>query len=244
MSIPAISDRVRTLDWERLEQDLDTHGYALTPARGRTHLLRAAECDALSRLFNDDGRFRSTIDMRRLNFGSGIYRYFRRPLPPLVQALRTHLYPPLARIANRWAERLGDPIRYPTSLTAFLKLCDQAGQRQPTPLIFCYQAGDFNAFHQDAYGQVGFPFQVVTVLSRDADFTGGEFMLYKLRPRAQSLGQVVVPVRGQLLIFPNRYKPEPKGQGGFYRAELRHGVSRLHSGRRHSLGIIFHDAQK
>lgn len=209
-----IAERVRALDWDRLAADLDAYGYALTPPAGRTHLLRAGECDALVRLFDQDGRFRSTIDMRRLNFGSGVYRYFKRPLPPLVQALRTHLYPPLAKIANRWAALLGDTVRYPGTLGAFARFCHARGQRQPTPLIFCYEAGDFNAFHQDVYGKVGFPFQVVTVLSRDGDYRGGEFMLYKLRPRAQSLGQVVMPARGQLLIFPNRFSRSQEAMAG------------------------------
>jgi hypothetical protein len=200
----------------------------------------AGECDGLIGLFDEYERYRNTIDMRRLQFGSGVYRYFKRPLPDPTQELREQLYPPLARVANAWAERLGEDSRYPDRLEAFLERCHEQGQHEPTPLIFRYEEGDLNAFHQDVYGRVGFPFQVVTVLSRDDDYAGGEFMLYKLRPRAQSLGQVVVPGRGQMLIFLNQYKPEAKSQGGHYRAELRHGVSRLHSGRRYSLGIIFH----
>lgn len=240
----SIAQRIAALDWRRLAADLDAHDYALTPRAGNAQLLRAGECETLAALFDDDARFRNTVDMRRVQFGSGVYRYFKRPLPATVEALRRHLYPPLARLANVWAERLGDELRYPKTLNAFLRRCRAHGQRQPTPLLFRYEAGDWNAFHQDVYGAIGFPFQVVTVLSRDDAYTGGELMLYKLRPRAQSLGQVVVPTRGQLLIFPNRYKPEPKSQGGYYRAELRHGVSPLRSGRRHSLGIIFHDAER
>lgn len=244
VSTPTIAERVRALDWRHLSEDLDVHGYALTPRVANAHLLRSNECDALIRLFGDDERYRNTVDMRRLRFGSGTYRYFKSPLPAIVQALRKRLYPPLARIANSWAERLGDAARYPKTLSLFLEHCHENGQKQPTPLIFRYQEGDYNAFHQDVYGKIGFPFQVLTVLSRHGEYSGGEFMLYKLRPRSQSLGQVVTPARGQMLIFPNRYKPEPRAQGGYYRAELRHGVSRLHSGRRYSLGIIFHDAEK
>lgn len=244
MSRTTIAERARALDWDRLARQIDRHDHALTQPLGGAHFLRAQECRALIGLFDDDRRYRSTIDMRRVQFGSGVYRYFARPLPAIVEELRTNLYPPLASLASTWAGRLGENTRYPDTLEQYLAHCHAHGQHKPTPLIFRYREGDYNAFHQDLYGELGFPFQVLVVLSPDDEYTGGEFMLYKLRPRAQSTGQVVRPRRGQLLIFPNRYKPEARSQGGYYRAQIRHGVSRLHRGQRFSLGIIFHDAAK
>lgn len=237
-SIP-IADRLRKLDWAVLAADLDTDGYAVTPP-----LLRAGECRQLIGLFDQDDCFRSTVDMRRVRFGSGVYRYFDRPLPELVEALREHCYPPLAEVANTWAERLGQEHRYPRRLDEFLALCHDYGQSRPTPILFRYQTGDHNALHQDLYGEIAFPFQIVIVVSPPDAYTGGEFVLTTQRPRAQSLVEVVNPKRGQMLIFPNRHKPAlGKGSGRYHRTNIRHGVSRLRSGERYSLGIIFHDAR-
>lgn len=233
-----IAERVGALDWDRIEHDLDELGYAATPP-----LLGTDECDELAGLFGQDERFRSTIDMRRYRFGSGVYRYFDYPLPEAVQELREGFYPPLATVANRWASMLGTGVRFPDSLDEFLAVCHEKGQTRPTPLILHYETGDHNALHQDVYGAVGFPFQVLTVLSRrEEDYTGGEFLLLTQRPRAQSIGEAIPLDQGQMLIFPNQQRPV-EGKRGYYRVNVRHGVSRLRSGERYSLGIIFHDAE-
>jgi hypothetical protein len=234
----SIAQRMETLDWVRIEHDLDELGYAVTP-----RLLRADECDELAGLFSEDERFRSTIDMRRYRFGSGVYRYFEYPLPEAVQELREGFYPPLANVANRWATELRTGGSFPATLDEFLALCHEKGQTRPTPLILHYETGDHNALHQDVYGEVGFPFQVLTVLSRrEKDYTGGEFLLLTQRPRAQSIGEAIPLDQGQMLIFPNQHRPV-QGKRGYYRVNVRHGVSRLRSGERYSLGIIFHDAE-
>lgn len=226
------------LDWDQLRASIDEHGYAVTP-----QILEAAECDDLIARFGEDERYRKVIDMRRHNYGSGVYKYFDNPLPDRVRALREAFYESLAGIANEWAQRLGSDERFPDTLDEFLEVCHRQGQRRPTPLIFRYVEGDYNALHQDVYGAVGFPFQVLIVLSRPGqDFTGGEFMLVTQRPRAQSVGEVVGVERGQALIFPNRLRPM-RSTRGHYRANVRHGVSRVRSGTRHTLGIIFHDAE-
>ncbi len=233
-----IAERVVALDWDRIEHDLDEMGYAVTP-----RLLRADECDELAGLFDEDERFRSTIDMRRYRFGSGVYRYFDYPLPGAVEELREAFYPPLSKVANDWAEKLGAKATYPDGLDEFLALCHEKGQTRPTPLILHYETGDHNALHQDVYGEIGFPFQVLTVLSRrEEDYTGGEFLLLTQRPRAQSIGEAIPLDQGQMLIFPNQQRPV-EGKRGYYRVNVRHGVSRLRSGERYSLGIIFHDAE-
>lgn len=239
MSGTAIGDRVRGLDWHRIAASLDTDGYALTPP-----FLGPDECAGLIGLFPHEERFRSTVDMRRVRFGSGVYRYFDRPLPAPVAALREHFYPPLARVANDWGARLRQAAGYPDQLDQFLETCHDHGQTRPTAILFRYETGDHNALHQDLYGDVSFPFQIVTVLSPPDAYTGGEFVLCTQRPRAQTLVEVVTPERGQMLIFPNRHKPVlGKQKGRYYRTTIRHGVSRLHSGERYSLGIIFHDAR-
>jgi hypothetical protein len=231
-----LADRIEALDWDRLRAGLDERGYAVAPK-----VLRAGEANDLIELF-DAGRFRSVIDMRRHRFGSGVYKYFDYPLPKPVQELREAFYRPLAEQANAWAERLGEEERFPAKLGEFLKLCHEAGQERPTPLIFRYEEGDFNTLHQDVYGEVGFPFQVLTVLSRPgADFTGGEFLLVTQQPRAQSIGEVIQLERGEMLIFTNQRRPVA-GTRGDYRVNVRHGVSRVRSGTRHTLGLIFHDA--
>ena len=233
----SIKARVAELDWARIGHDLDEHGYALTGT-----LLEPSECAALIALYPDRERFRSRIDMTRLRYGVGEYKYFARPLPPEVQELRAALYKLLAPIANRWAKLLGGDDPYPSSLSAFLKSCAQHGQDRPTPLLLRYQAGGYNCLHQDLYGEVAFPLQFTCVLSRRGkDFTGGEFLLVEQRPRAQSRGEAISMDQGEAIIFTNRYRPIA-GARGHYRVNVRHGVSTLRSGERYSLGIIFHDA--
>jgi uncharacterized protein len=231
-----LAARIEALDWDRLRSELDERGYAVAPK-----VLLAGEANELIGLF-EDGSFRSVIDMRRHRFGSGVYKYFDYPLPEPVQQLREAFYRPLAEQANAWAERLAEEQRFPAELDDFLERCHERGQERPTPLIFRYDAGDFNTLHQDVYGEVGFPFQVLTVLSRPgADFTGGEFLLVTQQPRAQSIGEVVQLERGEMLIFTNQRRPVA-GARGDYRVNVRHGVSRVRSGTRHTLGLIFHDA--
>jgi uncharacterized protein len=233
-----LTERIENLDWDRLRGTLDERGYAVTP-----RVLNAGECNDLIGLFHEDHRYRSIIDMRRHRFGSGVYKYFDNPLPGPVDELRQAFYEPLAGIANEWSERLGGADAFPGTLDEFLALCHRKGQERPTPLIFRYDEGDFNTLHQDVYGEVGFPLQVLTVLSRPGqDFSGGEFLLVTQQPRAQSIGEVVELDRGQMLIFPNQRRPV-EGKRGHYTVNVRHGVSRVRSGTRHTLGLIFHDAE-
>lgn len=233
-----IVKRVEELDWSRIYRDLDEQGYAKTP-----RLLFTEECEDLKGLFGEEDRFRSVIDMRRVRFGSGVYKYFDNPLPEAVQELRQAFYPPLSAVANDWAEKLGQGEAYPDTLEEFLGRCHEAGQTRPTPLILRYEEGDYNALHQDVYGKVGFPFQVLTVLSRrEEDYTGGESLLMTQRPRAQSVGEAITLDQGEVLVFPNKHRPV-EGKRGHYRVNVRHGVSPLRSGERYALGIIFHDAE-
>jgi len=233
----SIADRIAGLPWSDIDADLDAHGFALTP-----RVLSAGECRALASLY-ETGPHRSTIDMARHRFGSGEYKYFDHPLPDAVRELRYAFYPPLAAVANRWAELLDEEARYPADLGAFLERCHAAGQDRPTPLILRYGAGDWNALHQDLYGDVAFPFQAVTLLDRPGqDFEGGEFVLVEQRPRAQSRAHVVPLERGAFLVFATRQRPAA-GARGHYRAQMRHGVSTLRSGRRTTLGLVFHDAR-
>ena len=233
-----VRERVDDLDWERIEAQLDELGHAVTPP-----ILREAECAELAGLF-DGGRFRSTIDMARHRFGDGRYRYFDHPLPELVAALRASFYPHLAGVANRWSDHLrGDTPTFPLRHEDLLERCRQAGQTRPTPLILRYGPGDWNALHQDLYGDVFFPFQVLTVLSqRGADYDGGEFVLLEQRPRAQSRAHVICPDRGQSVIFPTRERPA-RGRTGYHRVGMRHGVATVTAGSRTALGVIFHDAR-
>jgi len=234
----AIRERVEGLDWGGIEKALWDVGYAKTPP-----LLTPEECAELVALYPDDSRFRSRIDMARYRFGVGDYKYFARPLPPLVEALRVHAYPHLAAIANRWMAALGVPERYPTDLTDLLARCRRHGQTKPTPLLLHYEAGGYNCLHQDLYGEVAFPLQLTGFLSRGgADYTGGEFLLVEQRPRAQSRGEVVPAEQGEIVVFATRYRPVA-GARGHYRASVRHGVSRVLSGSRYTLGVIFHDAK-
>jgi hypothetical protein len=221
-----------------LGETLDTQGWALLPS-----LLDAAECTGLRDLYEENQAFRSTVVMARHGFGSGEYRYFTYPLPPLVARLRASLYPPLATIANRWAAALGEPAAYPSDHGAWLERCHEAGQVRPTPLLLRYRAGGHNNLHQDVYGDLVFPLQVAILLSEPGeDFEGGEFVLVEQRPRMQSRPHVVPLRRGDAIVFPVRHRPV-RGTRGFYRAAMRHGVSLVRLGERLTLGLIFHDAR-
>jgi uncharacterized protein len=224
-------------DWAALEKELDRCGVAVTPP-----LLPPELCAELAGLYDRDALFRSTIVMSRHAFGEGSYRYFADPLPAPVRELRERLYPPLARIANRWAVRLGE-TRFPEDLAALHERCAAAGQHRPTPLLLRYGPGGYNCLHQDVYGEVTFPLQVAFMLSvPEEDFTGGESVFVEQRPRQQSRPVVARPGRGQGLVFPVRHRPVP-GARGFRRVAMRHGVSEVGSGRRHVLGVIFHNAR-
>jgi hypothetical protein len=225
------------IDWEQVEADLNAHGCAIVPG-----LLDPAQCQALAASYADSGRFRSRVVMERHGFGKGEYQYFSYPLPELVAALRGSMYGPLAAIANRWHAALEIDTRFPASHGAFLRRCHEAGQLRPTPLLLQYRAGDYNCLHQDLYGEHVFPLQAAVLLSKPGqDFTGGEFVLTEQRPRMQSRAEVVPLGQGDCVIFPVNVRPV-NGARGAYRVAMRHGVSRLRSGSRHTLGIIFHDA--
>jgi hypothetical protein len=233
-----VGDRVASLDWTGLAAELDTHGCAVTGS-----VLAPDECASLANAYDSDELFRSRIVMARHGFGRGEYKYFAYPLPELVAALRTAFYQPLAAIASRWNEQMGIATRYPAEHDAFLRRCHKAGQTRPTPLLLQYGAGDYNCLHQDLYGEHVFPLQVAFLLSAPSeDFTGGEFVLTEQRPRMQSRAEVVPLRQGEGVIFPVHHRPV-QGTRGTYRVNMRHGVSRLRSGRRHTLGIIFHDAK-
>jgi hypothetical protein len=229
---------LHTLDWNAIEHDLFTDGYSLVPS-----VLDASECATMRAWFDDDSLFRSHIIMERHQYGRGEYKYFSYPLPQPVEALREAAYGPLAAIANRWHAALGSSERVPQTLQTMLALCADNDQRRPTALLLRYREGDYNCLHQDLYGKIAFPFQMAFFLDEPGlDYEGGEFVLVEQRPRAQSRPEVIVPRRGDCIIFPNRYRPV-RGKNGTYRTVFRHGVSRLKSGQRHTLGIIFHDAQ-
>lgn len=233
VALPAL-DR---LYWPALEARLDESGFAMTPP-----LLAPYQCTEVRDMFDDDQRFRSTVVMARHAFGEGSYRYFADPLPPLVQGLRTALYPPIARIANRWADRLGER-HYPEDLDGLLEKCAGLGQHKPTPLVLRYGPGGYNCLHQDVYGDLTFPLQLLIMLSTpDQDFTGGESVFVEQRPRQQSRPMVARPGLGQAVVFPVRHRPR-LGARGYHRVQLRHGVSAVHTGDRHVLGVIFHNAR-
>jgi hypothetical protein len=228
--------RIDAIDWAGIAQSLDARGYAATPP-----LLAAQECAALVELYDAD-RFRSRVVMARHGFGQGEYKYFAEPLPPVVAALRHGLYPRLAPIARAWAKPLGLDTPFPDDLDDFRRLCREAGQSRPTPLLLRYGEGDYNCLHQDIYGAVVFPLQLTLLLSRPgADYAGGEFVLVEQRPRMQSRAEVVPLDQGAAVIFAVRHRPVV-GTRGTYRVNLRHGVSRVTRGLRFTLGIIFHDA--
>jgi hypothetical protein len=233
-----IRERVDALDWHQLREQLDSMGHAITPP-----LLNPDETSELADLF-DGGRFRSTIDMARHRFGDGRYRYFDHPLPATIAELRTSFYRYLAPIANDWSELLrGDQPTFPLEHEELLERCRAAGQERPTPLILRYGEGDWNALHQDLYGDVYFPFQILTILSEPGiDFEGGEFVLMEQRPRAQSRAHVLKPPRGAFVIFPTQQRPN-KGKTGYHRVGMRHGVATVTRGRRTAMGVIFHDAR-
>ena len=232
-----LESRIDSIDWKRLAADLDGHGFATIE-----QLLTPAECRDLAGLYDDDSRFRSKVVMARHGFGRGEYKYFAYPLPEPVAVLRDALYPPLADIANRWNQAMAIDLRYPREHASYLARCREAGQAKPTPLLLQYGAGDYNCLHQDLYGEHVFPLQVTLLLSRPGeDFTGGEFVLTEQRPRMQSRAEIVPLAQGEAVIFPVHHRPV-QGTRGIYRVNMRHGVSRLRSGHRHTLGIIFHDA--
>ena len=226
-----------SIDWTEAARSLDAFGYAVTGP-----LLGEADCAELIAGYDDDAQFRSRVVMARHGYGRGEYRYFAYPLPERVTGLRTALYERLAPLANTWNEAMGVGVRYPAQHAAFLDRCHQAGQTRPTPLLLRYGEGDYNCLHQDLYGEHMFPLQVAILLSAPGDdFTGGEFVLTEQRPRMQSRAEVVPLARGEGVIFAVHQRPV-RGGRGVYRVNLRHGVSRLRSGSRHTLGVIFHDA--
>jgi uncharacterized protein len=230
--------RLAGFAWTGVEEELNEHGAAVLQ-----RLLSSSECRELAALYTDDSRFRSRIVMARHGFGKGEYKYFSYPLPPLIGSLRTTLYPHLASIANAWNGRMGIEARYPARHCDFLAPCHGKGQTRPTPLLLRYQAGDYNCLHQDLYGELAFPLQVAVLLSRPGeDFTGGEFVLTEQRPRMQSRAEVVPLSQGDAVLFAVHHRPV-KGTRGTYRVNMRHGMSRLRSGQRHVLGVIFHDAK-
>ncbi len=230
--------RVSSYDWSALTADLNAHGCAVIE-----QLLTPEECRELASLYPHEEHFRSHVHMARHGFGKGEYRYFQYPLPGLLGELRTALYPRLTVVANAWNERMNIDLRYPGRHSEFLKQCHEAGQTRPTPLLLQYVPGDFNCLHQDLYGDLAFPLQVAILLSDPgADFTGGEFVITEQRPRMQSRAEVVPLRQGDAVTFAVHNRPV-RGTKGNYRVNLRHGVSRVRSGRRHTLGIIFHDAK-
>ena len=224
-------------DWRSLASELDSYGCVVLP-----QLLSSAECSTIAALYSDESHFRSHVYMARHGFGKGEYRYFKYPLPGLLSGLRTALYPHLASVANEWNGRMGIAEHYPDDHASFLERCHAAGQTRPTPLLLRYVPGDYNCLHQDLYGDLAFPIQVATLLSEPGvDFAGGEFVLTEQRPRMQSRAEVVSLLKGDAVAFAVHHRPV-RGTKGNYRVNLRHGVSRVRSGMRHTVGIIFHDA--
>lgn len=235
----SIDERIDTLDWKAAADSLSQCGYAVI-----TQILSPEECESLVGMYGDVTRFRSRIVLERYRFGVGDYKYFDNPLPEIVASLRTAAFPHLATIANEWAENLGEKSpRFPAEHAAFLKTCHKAGQTKPTPLLLHYEAGGYNCLHQDIYGDVAFPLQMVFLLGQQGrDWEGGEFLLVEQQPRAQSKAEVVYANQGQAIIFSTRHRPV-RGARGYYRVNMKHGVSRIHLGTRYTLGIIFHDAK-
>ena len=231
--------REANIDWQNALSSLDERGFAVIRA-----VLTQKTCEEITAVYGDDRQFRSRIEMERYGFGRGEYKYFNYPLPALVQQIRSSLYPQLASLANEWLAQLGSKKPpYPKKLSEFIEQCHRAGQKRPTPLMLKYVAGDFNCLHQDLYGEIVFPFQVTFFLSeRGKDFAGGEFVLAEQRPRKQSRVEVLSPDQGDAVIFAVHHRPV-RGTRGYYRANLRHGVSTVRSGERYTLGIIFHDAK-
>jgi hypothetical protein len=235
----AADARVSQCDWQKLSAELSGNGCAVIEK-----LLSPKECREIAAMYPHEQHFRSHVQMARHGFGRGEYRYFNYPLPHLLGSLRTALYPHLATVANDWNAQLGIEQRYPSRHAQYLKLCHDHGQKRPTPLLLQYVAGDFNCLHQDLYGELAFPLQLTILLSEPGrDFTGGEFVLTEQRPRMQSRVEVVPLRQGDAVVFAVHNRPVKGSKGGYYRVNLRHGVSRVRSGLRHTLGIIFHDAK-
>ena len=229
-------DRISRYDWNQIDTAISTNGAAVLEK-----LLTAKECQLIAGLYSEEEHFRRHIIMARHGFGKGEYRYFKYPLPKLIAGLRTTLYSRLAPIANQWSERMGEEARFPAEHVDFLKRCHDRGQLRPTPLLLQYVPGDYNCLHQDLYGELAFPIQVAILLSEPGkDFTGGEFILAEQRPRMQTRAEVVPLEQGDAVAFAVHHRPV-EGTRGTYRVNLRHGVSRVRSGRRHTVGIIFHD---
>ena len=234
----ATAGRVDALDWPSIGASLWARGFAQVPA-----LLDPGECGALADLYDDDGMFRSRVVMARHRFGEGEYKYFRDPLPGLVRELRRATYRHLAPVANAWSEALGGGAPFPECHEDFLSTCHERGQTRPTPLLLRYTEGGFNCLHQDLYGPVFFPLQMVVALDRpDVDYEGGHFLLVESRPRAQSRGEALRPGQGEAILFTTRTRPA-QGARGFYQAAVRHGLSTVTRGRRHALGVVYHDAE-
>ena len=222
---------------DNLFTDLDRHGFAVVPS-----VLSGQQCRDIREMYGDEKLFRSTINMERYRFGMGEYKYFNYPLPGVIQSLREDFYKGLFPVANEWMERLGSAVRFPGTIGEFLLSCHAARQLRPTPLLLRYEAGGFNTLHQDLYGEVFFPFQVVFMLAQPGvDYEGGELVFVEQIPRAQSRAEVVQPALGDAVVFTTNFRPV-KGSRGYYRARMKHGVSRLKKGTRHTLGLIFHDA--
>jgi uncharacterized protein len=237
VSDKAVTQRINAVDWHNVEHDLNQQGSAMLCG-----LLSAQECDALAALYTHDELYRSRVVMARHGFGRGEYKYFDYPLPDRVEALRTSVYPHLVPVANRWNEIMRIDTRYPAQHADFIQRCHDTGQRRPTPLILQYGKDDYNCLHQDLYGEHVFPLQLAILLSEPGkDFTGGEFVMTEQRPRMQSRAEVVPLRKGDAVVLAVHHRPV-QGTRGSYRVNLRHGMSRLHSGHRHTLGVIFHDA--
>jgi len=237
-TIESIAERVEGVAWEEVSRELDAEGSAVIKG-----VLAPDECDEVRRLYDRDGLFRSRVVMERHGFGRGEYRYFRYPLPELITKLRTSIYPHLVTIANRWNEAMGIRIKFPTTHSEYIRRCHEAGQDKPTPLILKYGTDDYNCLHQDLYGEHVFPLQIAVLLSEpEKDFTGGEFVMTEQRPRMQSRPMVVPLRQGDGVAFAVHHRPV-QGKKSVYRVNLRHGVSRIRSGNRYTLGIIFHDAK-
>jgi hypothetical protein len=229
---------MRSIDGERLAADLSERAFSLMPG-----VVTRDECRELSALYDEPGVFRSRVEMARHRFGQGEYKYFDYPLPALVEELRTTVYPLLAPIASEWRGALGEEVRFPPTLAKYLAMCHAAGQKRPTPLLLKYEAGGYNALHQDLYGELSFPLQMAVFLSEPGhDYTGGEFLLVEQRPRAQSVGRALLPRQGDAVVFAVDARPA-RGARGFHKVRVRHGVSEVLTGRRATLGVIFHDAR-
>ncbi len=227
---------IQSTPWQALVTQLNSSGYALIPG-----FLTNKECDALISMYSQEGLYRKVINMQRYRFGKGEYKYFAYPLPEMILTLRQQLYPPLAAIANEWMLKLNTASKYPPDHQSFILKCNEQGQHRPTPLILKYEASCFNSLHQDLYGNVDFPFQVILMLSSETDYKGGELVLTEQIPRAQSKATVLTPQQGEAVIITTNFRPV-QGSRGYYRANMKHGVSEIKSGIRYTLGIVFHDA--